>query len=466
MVERPVKEVSASQSTGGADVRLGFVERLAFTSGNMARVLMSSMMSAFLLIYYTDVFGISPAAAGTLFLVARLADGINDPLMGYLVDRLPVTRWGRFRPALLFGALFAGLNFVALFAAPELSTMGKLVWAYVTYLLYGFVQDLMEIPNRALLPSMSTNIQERNVLSSLSAAMGILGYIIPAVITLPLVARFATPQAGWTAASVVYAVATVILASFMVVGVRERVQPARERNYGLKDLFTIILGNRPLMILLGSFVSINLAVALIGPASVLYFKYNVGRAELFGLTSLLTSVFMAIAIFFFPAIARRLGRRRTYILFGLIGFFANVAFFFVPYGQIPVMLILSVVLAVGMGPPGALNQAMLADTVECTEHRTGKRSEGVIFATISFGNKLVSGLAGAIMGYLLALTGYVPNAVQQTQSALIGINAVKHLGVGLFILISAILFAAYPINEERYAKIVEELAARRKNGAV
>jgi sugar (glycoside-pentoside-hexuronide) transporter len=436
-------------------------EKLAWTLGNGGRVITVHAMSAFLLVFYTDVFGIPPAVAGTLFLVARMVDGINDPVMGYLIDHLPRTRWGRYRPVLFWGAILTALCFAALFAAPRLSLTGKIIWAYATYLLFGFVSDLVAIPARALMPAMTDDTSERNALSSLAGIAGIITYMAVAALSLGLVGAFATATQGWFNLALIYGALSILLIGVMAVSVRERAQPAQDEKYRLRDVYRLITQNPPLLTLVASFVFSSLSVSLIQPAAVLFFKYNVGRPELFGLTSLVTTVFMLLGIGLFPTIARRLGRRQTFWLFGLIGVAGNVALYFSPVNNIALIYLFSIVLAVGMGPPGALNQAMTADAADYAEWKHGTRADGVVFAVYSFGAKLTSGLSGAIMGWVLAGTGYAPNAAAQTPSALQGITAVKHLAVAAALIVSAVLISLNPLTEERFAEISAELAVRR-----
>ena len=444
-----------------ASTKLKWTAKLSWTVGQFGSALMWATISAFLIKFFTDVFGISPAAAGTLFLVARIADAVNDPLSGYIVDHLPWTRRGKFRPALLVGAVVSAFAFVALFAAPSLSLGAKLVYAYVTYLVWGILYDFVSIPMKALLPTMTQNSQDRNRLSSLGSIIGILGYILMAVITVPLVGAFATPQAGWRATSIIYAVAGTLLIAITVVGVRERVKPVAAERYRASQVFSIILRNKPLLILLGAFVFSSVSTSLVSSASVYYFEYAVGIPEMFGYTSMLTAVFMTIAAAFFPTIAKRWGKRKTYIVFGLIGFAGNIALFFVPFDNVLMIYILSVIFSIGMGPPGALNAAMVADTTDYAEWQNGVRSEGAIYSALSFGTKLTSGLAGAIQGYVLAATGYVPN-VAQTPQALNGILFIKTIIVGVTLLISALFVAGYPLTEARHAQICREIKERRK----
>ena len=453
-----------SPAAQDANVKLRGREKLSWTVGQVGSSLMWATTSAFLIKFFTDVFGISPAASGTLFLVSRVVDAVNDPLSGYIVDHLPWTRRGKLRPALLAGAFLSAVSFIALFAAPALSITGKLVYAYITYLLWGVMYDFVSIPLKALLPTMTQDSQDRNRLSSLGSIVGILGYILVAVVTIPLVAAFATPQAGWRAASIIYAVAGTILIAITVIGVRERVKPAAEKKYRPAQVFGIIVRNKPLMILLGSFVFSSISVSLVSSASVYYFEYAIGKPEMFGLTSMLTAIFMTIAAALFPTIAKRWGKRKTFIFFGLIGFAGNIALYFVPFDNILMIYLLSVFFSIGMGPPGALNAAMVADTTDYAEWQNGMRSEGAIYSALSFGTKLTSGLAGAIQGYVLAATGYVPN-VAQTPQALQGILIVKTLVVGVTLLISALFIAGYPLTEARHAEICREIKARREAAA-
>ena len=181
---------------------IGKGEKTAFTLGSVGKNILFWGIGTFLLVFYTDVFGLTPTAVGTLFLVARLLDAVNDPIVGYILDHLKPTRWGRFRPWLLLGGVLAGLNFAALFLGPELSYTGKLLYAYVTYLVFGITFDLVDIPYSSLMVTMTQNTHERNKLNSLVAIGLIIGTGLAVVGTVPLVGLFPTPQQGYRAGRV------------------------------------------------------------------------------------------------------------------------------------------------------------------------------------------------------------------------------------------------------------------------
>jgi len=282
-----------------------------------------------------------------------------------------------------------------------------------------------------------------------------------AALSLGIVGGAASAVQGWRNLSMIYGGLSVAMIGVMALGVRERTQPGRGESYQLRDVYHLIIHNPPLLTLVASFVFSSLSVGLIQPAAVLFFKYNVGRPEMFGLTSLVTTVFMLVGIGVFPTIAKRLGRRPTYWLFGAIGVAGNLALYFTPVSSILLIYVFSTVLAIGMGPPGALNQAMMADAADYAEWKHGARADGVVFAAYSFGAKLTDGLSGAIMGWVLAATSYAPNAAVQSPQALQGITSVKHLAVAAALIVSAVLISFNPLTEERFAEINAELAARR-----
>ncbi|MCA9977592.1 MAG: MFS transporter, partial [Anaerolineales bacterium] len=149
------KASAVTAVTPTAPIPIKAAEKTAFTFGSIGKNILFWGIGTFLLVFFTDVFGLSPAAVGTLFLVARIMDAINDPIVGYILDHLPPTRWGRFRPWLLLGGILAGLNFAAMFLGPELSYTGKLIYAYVTYLIFGITFDLVDVPYASLMVTMT-----------------------------------------------------------------------------------------------------------------------------------------------------------------------------------------------------------------------------------------------------------------------------------------------------------------------
>ena len=245
-------------------------------------------VNAFLLIFYTDIVGLNPAAVGTLFLIARIFDAFNDPILGFVVDHLPTTRWGRFRPYLVLAGLLCSINFVLLWLGPEMAESGKLAIAYVTYLALGITFPLMDIPLGALLPVMTADPEERNAISGVKGIAFLLIFTFITVITLPIINLFPDPATGWRITMILLAVFIFGLTLFGTWGVKERINRSGESSYTFRDLYTILFKTGPLGVILIVTVIINLGVGLNSGTAIFYYTYNLGNANLYSLSGVVT----------------------------------------------------------------------------------------------------------------------------------------------------------------------------------
>ncbi len=220
--------------------KIGIVEKMAYAITNIGNIPVQTILGSYLLIFYTNIVGLNPAACATLFLIARILDGLNDPIVGFLIDHGPTTKMGHFRPTLMLGSVACGINFFLMFYGPYMATSGKLVIAYITYLLIGILFPVMDISLNSMLPVMTSDVKERNVLSSIKGFAYMAG-VFSLNIVAPLIIGDTTIAGGYLKL-VTYA--TIIIITFSVVGtlgIRERVQASQGTDsYKFKDLFKII----------------------------------------------------------------------------------------------------------------------------------------------------------------------------------------------------------------------------------
>ncbi len=446
--------------------RLKVREKIGFAFGDAGLGLTNQFILSFYLIYLTDVAGIPAASAGTLFLVARLFNGLNDPLTGYFMDNYPLpTKWGRFRSWLLIATLPASIFVVLLFTIPDTSLIRKLIYLYVVVLILDLITDFISTPLGSLMSNVTQNTQERSTIASFRGiATAVVAILVP-VVTLTLKDRFGTPKTGWLVTALVFAVlgAACLLLCFKVI--RERVEPTPEASkYSFKEGLRIVAHNRPILILavanvfLFSYFSVAFAVRIF------YFKYNVGNenllAPIMGLGVLAIFTGMGLS----PLLARRVGKRLTALIGGGILCAMHVALYFVPATSfIPVVCVL-IVAGVGTGLLSIMILSLVPDTVEYSEWKTGYRAEGIINSINTFMFK-VGGAAGvAIPGWILAATGYVPNA-KQNAGALNGILMTMSIIPAIFVFLTIITLFFYPFDEKQYAQAISEIAERKARAA-
>ncbi|MFI6500227.1 MFS transporter [Nonomuraea typhae] len=439
--------------------RVGLVEKASFFAGNVGNIVFSTTINAFLLIYLTDEIGLAAAAVGTLFLVARIVDGVSDPVMGYVVDHLPVTRWGRFRTYLLVGGGIGAVSFVALFLAPAWSP-APLAAVWIAYLLWGCAFDLMDIPLNSLIPAMATDPADRRQLSGIKAFAYLFGGAVLTAVALPLADRL-----GWPAFVIGVAAVSLLFTALAAAKVRERVTPMSEERYGWRDLARMLGANRAVLVLLGTVVALTAAGGARSAGMAYYFTYFVGDRSLIGVAALATVLPTALGTVVFPWLARFFGYKATFIGALVLEAAAIGTILVIPATGWPMALAALGLTAFGGGGALTMIYVVVAELVDYVEWRHGYRVEGAMASLGSFAAKAGGGIGAALTGYTLALTGYLAGR-EQTAGGLHGIVLAQSLLPGGLALLAALVFALYPISRRLATQVAGELALRRESGAL
>lgn len=445
----------AAASAPPRRARLPFKELGSYCLGAVGSNVIYALVATYLLVFYTESFGLKAAAVGTLLLVVRVWDGVMDVLMGILVDNT-TTRWGKFRPYLLFGGVLAGLSAAACFISPNFSEAGKLVYAYVTYIMWSMSYTICDIPFWSLTASMTEDPDERTRVVAVSRTGAQFGFWIVFVGALPAVKFFG---GSW---ALVGALAGVICAGCFLVAfwnVREHcVTPRRERQTP-KSAFRFFTENRPLRWLMLTCLLLEVVSNIRGAFTFYFFKYYLGRADMIPYAMAVYVTLVIAGCVCAPAVARRFGKIKT-VMYSY--FFAGFATILMYFAGLHVVVLLALSGAAGFldGVGNIVRNSCLADCVEYGEWKTGSRSEGLIFSANIFKTKIASGLAGAIPAYLLAWIGYVPNAPQSSDTLeWIALFFTVILGAASIMAILPLL--KYELSERRYAEIVGELGRRK-----
>ena len=433
--------------------------KLGYGVGDMGNSLILNLKSIYMLYFWTDVFGISAAVAGSIFLFARMWDGINDPVMGYVADHTR-SRWGRYRPYIFFGALPLGVFAVLTFTVPEMSNTCKIAWAAATYTILGMMATVVGVPFNALIPVITQDAKQRTSVTMFKQIFYYLGTMIIAISTKPLVGLFSDEKTGFQVVVAIFAgIAVIVLWTTFFSYKEKSVTAVRSVEYRIRDIYKIFLYNRPLQIAFAAVFAVTFSGAMQMSAAIYYCKYNLQSEKYIPALLGLTLFSILLGSVFSPIFGRRLGKRRTY-LFGVGVFcFGYTVMFFLPYSQVPFILACAALAGLGTGIANVVAVSMLADTVEYNEWKTGIRPEGVIFSSFTLIAKVGGALSAAISGFLLTAVGYVPN-VEQTATALTGILLlVTLIPVGTKV-VAIIMMYFYPLDEATYASILEDL----KNG--
>jgi glycoside/pentoside/hexuronide:cation symporter, GPH family len=441
--------------------RLSVTEKVGYSLGDLAAGFVFQTMVMLQLSFYTDTFGITAAAAGTLLAAVRVFDAVFDPLMGVVADRTR-TRWGKFRPWVLWTAVPFGVMAVVAFTTPDLSPSGKLAWAYVTYILLMMVYSANNLPYSALSGVMTGDVGERTSLSQYRFVAAMLGQLVIQGLALPMVHALGggNDARGYQLTFVILGSLAVVLFFITFATTRERIEPMAEHSSIGQD-FRDLGSNGPWKAMFVLTVVLFITLALRGGAVVYYFKYYLNREDLFGPFNVVGTLSTIVGVILSKPLSLKYGKRNLFIA-GLVAT-AVLSAAFVVYAPTAIPLIIATegVRQFAYGFTIPLLWAMMADVADFSEWRTGRRATGVVFSAIVFGLKAGLGFGGAIGGYLLAMYGYVPN-VAQNAAALDGIRySVSVFPAVLFALCAGCLLF-YSIDRTMERRVSEELAARRR----
>ena len=452
-------------TAAGNESKLGRSQYLGYAAGEVANNLTFQMIAVFLLIYYTDVAGISASLAGTLLLVVRIAGGFSDLLAGRRVDETD-TRWGRFRPYLLFGSLPLLVLLVVVFSIPgRLGGTAAIAWAAVSYVFFSLVYSFVNIPYGSLAAAMTQEPGERAKLASSRAVSAGLTILLISVVVSPQIEGSDDLQRSLTLTTVVFAVVGLALYIWCFASSRESVQHAVE-TAGLRETAAMIRRNRPLMLLCAATLLFLTGTFSLSAVGVFYARDVLGNADYYIAMTAAQTLTMVAAAALVPLVVLRLGKKRAYVLAGIVGAGGAIGFAFAP-GSMPALSIACYgIIGVGFGAINALIFALQADTVEYGEWKSGIRAEGASYAILSFTRKAGQGIGGAAAAYTLGFGGYVSGASTQTDSAVASIKVAAGIVPAIAVACATAIMLVYPLTEKAFRAVVAELAERRAARAV
>jgi sugar (Glycoside-Pentoside-Hexuronide) transporter len=453
-------------------------EKIGYGLGDAASSMFWKLFGSYLMIFYTDVFGLPAAAVGTMFLITRVWDSAFDPVVGVIADRTH-SRWGKFRPYLLFLAVpFAGIG-VLTFITPDLSPSGKLIYAYVTYSLMMMVYSGINVPYASLLGVISPNPKDRNILSGYRMTFAYIGSFIALLSFMPMVNFFSgnskapeDQQYGWTMSVVVIAVLCAVLFYLCFAFTKERVKPIREKQAPLKEDLRDLLKNKPWWILLGAGVAALIFNSIRDGATVYYFKYyiveeNIGTINFLNIPFVLSGIYLAvgqvsniIGVMLAGPVSNRIGKRNTYMTSMMIATVLSIAFYWLNKENIGMIFVLQILISICAGSIFPLLWSMYADCADYSELKTGNRATGLIFSSSSMSQKLGWAIGTAITGWLLGYFGFRANEIQSAET-ITGIKMFLSFlpAVGTFLSVIFIYF--YPLSEKKLEEITRKLEQKR-----
>jgi glycoside/pentoside/hexuronide:cation symporter, GPH family len=463
--------VSAPQASRiGNGERLKPTEYIGYALGDTASNFFFQTFNIFLTYYYVDVWGIAPTVLLWLIPLVRAFGAFDDIIMGLIADRTN-TRWGKFRPYLLFGAIPYGICGYLMFLGPDFGNTGKIVYAAVTYALMMVSYTVINVPYSAMLGVISPSPRTRTVASTCRFVGAFGAAFLISLFVRPLVKYLGAESEirGFQLTMAIFAIVSVALILVAFATTKERVTPPPQQKTNVREELGELFKNWPWVVLLITSIFSNAFSALRSGSTIFYFKYVQGYDStpvLWGLdrtTLFLTSGALGLVLgtVCLGPVARKIDKKYYAAALSTVTGLCFLVFFFVPKGQFGLMVAINMLAQFCAGPTSALTWALYGDVADYGEVKYGRRSTGLIYSASLFSIKSGILIGGFLVPLFLAKFGYIKGAETQTATALLGITLAFSIGPALFALLKAVALMIYPLNQKCVDDIERELAARR-----
>jgi len=455
--------LTANHQPSLATSGLSWREKISYGVADMGFNFYWTNIATFLMIFYTDVFGISAAAAGSMLFTIKLVNAFTDPMVGALADRTR-TRFGKFRPYLIWMALPLAAAGVLTYTTPGLDQGGKLIYAYGTYLFMMVCYTGINIPYNALSGVMSSDPQERTTINGLRFIFAFGGSTLVTAAT-PFLVKWlghGDERLGWQLTMAFWGVAASGLFVVTFFNTRERITPLPSQRSNVRQDVSDLTRNGPWMVLFFLALIIMITITLRTATAAYYFKYYVGKPDLMAAFVPAYMAAAALGASITPILTRYLEKRHLLMLLMSATGVLSIAFFFIPKDQIAWMFALQIAIGLVLGPKSPLAFAMYADTADYNEWRTGRRATAMTFAAATFSQKLGTALAAVVMGWVFTSLGYVANATQTPESQT-GIVLLISFIPAVFAFLAVAVMMFYKLDNQTLKQIQVELAARKGN---
>jgi GPH family glycoside/pentoside/hexuronide:cation symporter len=442
--------------------RLSVKEKIGYSLGDTASHFVWDMVGFWLLFFYTDVYGISAASAGTIMLVARFWDMGIDPVIGIISDRTN-TRWGKFRPYILFGAIPYAILAILTFTTPNLGEVGKILYAGATYVLLMTAYAAINLPYSALGAVMTDDTYERAGLNTFRFIAGFTGQFIVTGLALTMAEFFGHGDKAQGFQYTVFLFSGLSLIFFFITfrSTKERVKPPKAQENSLKMDVKNLFQNKAWVILALVGIISFIMFAMQNAAIAYYFKYYLGRENNVQLFNVIGTVALIVALPFSKPLAKRFGNRNVFIASSLISGLFFMLIYLPGVDNLVTIYTFNIIAKMAYAPAVPLLWTMIADSADYGEWTTGRRATGLYFSAAVFAQKAGWGIGAAIAGWILAISQFVPNAVQ-TGTAITGIKLLVSVIPGILYMSCAIFMLFYKIDSKTTDIMKKELGAQRE----
>ena len=444
--------------------------KYSYGIGALGKDLVYGIVGTYLMIYFTDVVGLAPAFVGTLFLIARIWDTVNDPMMGMVVDNTK-TKWGKFRPWILIGTILNAVVLIFLFKKPDSDGVPLYAYFSVMYILWGMTYTIMDIPYWSMIPSLTNDKAEREKVAVIPRIFASIGGLTIATFGLTFVDTLGQGDKvkGYASLALIIAIVFIISSAITCINVKEpstkeaKDSGKKAERVTLKQTFNIIKQNDQLKVFIGVVLCMNLMLQLLGGMALYYFKYATGNEGMFKIYNGFAGFAEIGGLLLFPILAQKIGRQKLFKIgclvpvIGLLGLLGSGIF--APDNAL--LVILSAILVRGGG--GFVlgsTTVMLADVVDYGEYKLGTRNESIIFSCQTLLVKSASAFSGWAIGVGLQMMGYVANQ-EQSATTILGMRGLMTVAPIVFIVLCFVIYKKYyKLNGDFHEEVLTELEAR------
>ena len=443
------------------NLKLSFKEKVGYSLGDTASHFVWDMVGFWLLFFYTDVYGISAAAAGTIMLVARFWDMAVDPIIGIVSDRTN-TGWGKIRPYILFGAIPYAVLAILTFTTPDFGELGKILYAGATYVLLMTAYAAINLPYSALGAVMTNDTYERAGLNTYRFIAGFSGQFIVTGLALTLAEFFGhgDKARGFQYTVFMFAILSLIFFFITFKTTKERVQPPKAQKNSLKEDLKNLFANKAWRILAVVGIISFIMFAMQNAAIAYYFKYYLGRETNVQLFNVLGTVALIVALPLSKPLAKRFGNKNVFIGSSLISGIFFMLIYLPGIHDITTIYVFNIIAKMAYAPAVPLLWTMIADSADYGEWTTGRRATGLYFSAAVFAQKAGWGIGAAIAGWILTISQFVPN-VTQNDTAITGIKLLVSVIPGVLYMSCVLFMIFYKIDSKTTHLMKKELDAKR-----
>lgn len=441
-----MQNVNVVQQTATGQEKLSLMTKISYGLGEFACSVVWSLVSSYLLFFYTDVFGLAGAVIAILLLVARVWDCFVDPILGLIMERTQ-SRFGRFRPYILFGSISLGLFNILTFYTPSFSGTGKAIYACVTYLLLGTFHSVVNVPYGALATVMTRDTNERTNLNAFRGVFGQVAGIVTGATVMPLITILGkgNSQNGYFYAAIVLTLIAMPMLFLTFKNCKEVVEPMKEERPTIKESLMASIKNKPLRLMLSC-----LGISLLGVFGrigliVYYAIYVVGRPDLIAVMFTALSIAGVIGALCLPFIAKYF-EKKTVLGFGnLLSGVGYIALYFTPVTNTTAIIAITFIACLSVGFSSMIF-SMVGDCIDDYQVKTGTRADGAIYSFTSLITKIVNAIVGSASVAILGMIGYVANQPQTPEVAK-GINALVNVAPGIMYLLAIVPLFFYTLSK-------------------